>query len=92
MPHLHWLDVLVLVLYVVGIAALTLKATKRNQTADDYFVAGRSMPAEVAKTAPRAASQSCSGERRKSRAVVNSPPGAAAPHIQAGSSGMRMRR
>lgn len=45
MLHLHWLDILVLVLYFAGIAALTLKATKRNQTADDYFVAGRSMPA-----------------------------------------------
>ena len=45
MPQLHWLDVSVLILYFVGIAALTLKATKRNQTADDYFVAGRSMPA-----------------------------------------------
>ncbi|RXK53642.1 hypothetical protein ESB00_18310 [Oleiharenicola lentus] len=45
MPHLHWLDVTVLILYFAGIAALTLKATKRNQTAEDYFVAGRSMPA-----------------------------------------------
>lgn len=45
MPHLHWLDIAVLVLYFIGIAALTIKATKRNQTADDYFVAGRSMPA-----------------------------------------------
>jgi SSS family solute:Na+ symporter len=45
MPHLHWLDLVILILYFAGIAALTLKATKRNQTADDYFVAGRSMPA-----------------------------------------------
>lgn len=45
MPHLHWLDLAVLFLYFAGIVALTLKATKRNQTAEDYFVAGRSMPA-----------------------------------------------
>lgn len=45
MPSLHSLDIVVLVLYFIGIVALTLKATKRAQTADDYFVAGRSMPA-----------------------------------------------
>ena len=45
MSRLHSLDIAVLVLYFVGIVALTIKATKRNQTADDYFVAGRSMPA-----------------------------------------------
>ena len=45
MLRLHALDIVVLVLYFIGIVALTLKATKRAQTADDYFVAGRSMPA-----------------------------------------------
>ncbi len=45
MPNLHWLDITILVLYFAGIAWLTFKTTKRNQTADDYFVAGRSMPA-----------------------------------------------
>jgi len=45
MPRLHSLDIAVLVLYFIGIAALTLKASKRARTADEYFVAGRSMPA-----------------------------------------------
>ena len=45
MSRLDSLDVAVLVFYFIGIVALTIKATKRNQTADDYFVAGRSMPA-----------------------------------------------
>ncbi len=45
MSHLHWPDLAVLLLYLAGIAALTFKATKRTRTSDDYFVAGRSMPA-----------------------------------------------
>ncbi len=45
MPRLQTPDVLVLVLYLAGIVWLTLKAARRTRSADDYFVAGRSMPA-----------------------------------------------
>ncbi len=45
MPHIQPLDLVILLLYFAGIAALTLKAVKRTRSADDYFVAGRSMPA-----------------------------------------------
>ena len=42
---LHLLDYLVLGLYGLGIAALSVIVSKKQTTADDYFVAGRSMPA-----------------------------------------------
>lgn len=45
MPRLQTPDILVLLLYLAGIAWLTLKAMRRTRGADDYFVAGRSMPA-----------------------------------------------
>lgn len=45
MPHLQTLDLVVLILYFAAIAALTLVLSKRNRTTEDYFVAGRSMPA-----------------------------------------------
>lgn len=44
MPHLHALDIAVLLFYFVGIAVLTLAVSKRSRTTEDYFVAGRSMP------------------------------------------------
>lgn len=43
--NLHTLDYLVLAAYAVGIAGLTFVVSRRQKTSEDYFVAGRSMPA-----------------------------------------------
>jgi SSS family solute:Na+ symporter len=42
---LHFLDYVVLGLYGLGIAILSWVVSKKQKTTDDYFVAGRSMPA-----------------------------------------------
>jgi SSS family solute:Na+ symporter len=42
---LHFLDYLVLAVYGLGIIALSIVVSRRQKTAEDYFVAGRSMPA-----------------------------------------------
>jgi len=42
--NLHFLDYLVLVLYGLGIAGISVFVSRRQKTSEDYFVAGRSMP------------------------------------------------
>ncbi len=41
---LHWLDILILVLYFVGIIGLGLYVARKNKNTDDYFLGGRSFP------------------------------------------------
>lgn len=45
MHHLSSLDIAVLSIYLLGIGALTWRVRRRDQTTEQYFVAGRSMPA-----------------------------------------------
>lgn len=45
MASLRWLDLAVIALYLVGMLVLGLRYARRQKTTEDYFVAGRSIPA-----------------------------------------------
>lgn len=45
MNSLRWLDLAVIAAYMVGMLYLGLRFTRRQKTTEDYFVAGRSIPA-----------------------------------------------
>lgn len=41
---MHFFDILIITVYLIGMVLLGLKFSKDNQTADDYFLASRSLP------------------------------------------------
>lgn len=45
MNSLRWLDLAVIAVYMIGMLWLGLRYTRRQKTTEDYFVAGRSIPA-----------------------------------------------
>jgi SSS family solute:Na+ symporter len=45
LKSLHWLDYLVIALYLAGIAAVGLYMARRQKTTADYFIANRRVPA-----------------------------------------------
>ena len=41
---LHWIDVLILVLFYATVLSLGLSKRRRGNTSEDYFLAGRNLP------------------------------------------------
>ncbi len=45
MDSLRWLDIAIIAAYFVGMMYIGLRSARRQKTTEDYFVAGRSIPA-----------------------------------------------